>query len=342
MTERLVVQTVRDLPAERFGALGAGLLARMETDPQAEPVLLVAELTGDAVLLGRHQRSRSALETARVREAGVGIGRRLGGGRAIRAGKGTIGVVLAVPRPGSLLPAPVGADKVINRYVRGLNAGLTALGAGSGAHYFGRDFVSAESRQLGVVSLDGTSSGAAVFEAVVAIDRPLSLPDGFSGYPEHEDPRVGGPEAAALSSLWSRAHSFEEIAQAIAGGYVRLHGCELLWSEAATAGVDLLPPVDEDEAGFEESGVADVAIGFAEALVRHDGSTVTEARLRGDFLAPAFAVRELERDLAGCPLEFEAIGARVDGAFRRPGAAILGLKGLRVLAEAVLAAAGKL
>lgn len=333
--------TLAGCTPERFARIGAGLLAHMDERPDAVPQLVIAELAGDALLLGRHQRVSSALSRDAV--AGLELVRRLGGGRTVRAGAGTIGVLLAVPSTGALLPAPVGADKVINRYVRGLLAGLSLAAGESAVHYFGRDFLSAESRQLGVVSQDGTPRGAAIFEAVVGVERNLALDPALVCYPAHEDPRAAGPEPVALAALWKQAHSFAEIADRIVTGYTRVYGCEAVRSaEALPEGAAPAPAVSEDEAGWEESGVADVAIGFAEALVRHDGATVGEARIRGDFVAPAFAVRQLEAQLAGCPLTFEAVGARVDAAFRQPGAAVIGLRSLRVLADAVLAAAGKL
>ena len=333
---------VRDCAPERLARIGAGLLAQMDEAPGAAPRLVVAELAGDALVLGRHQRASSALALDAVAAAGLPIVRRAGGGRTVRAGAGTLGVLLAVPSIGALLPAAVGADKVINRYVRGLLAGLTSV-CGSGVHYFGRDFVSAEGRQVGVVSQDGTPGGAALFEAIVGVERSLALEPAWNGYPAHADPRAAGPEAVALAALAKQPHAFDEIAPRIADGYARVYGCDAVPSAAALPEGELPEPaVREDEAGWEESGVADVAIGFAEALVRHDGAAVTDARLRGDFIAPAFAVRALEARLAGCPLDFAAIGARVDAAFHQPGAAMIGLRSLRVLADAVLAAAGRL
>lgn len=369
---RLRFLTIRACSPERFVRLGAGLLALMVEDPHALPVLLVAELEGPSILLGRHQRFRSALDVEKVRGAGMPVHRRLGGGRAVLAPDRTLGIYLAMPRPGSLLPAPVGPDKLINRYIRGLNAGLTLAGAGTGAHYFGRDFISSESRQLGRVSQDGlppgvaigqgaagpgqdsspdssqqetavTGYGAVIFEALVAMEGVLALPGVLNGYPEPEDPRVDGPAPVALSELAAGGIDFETVAARIATGYERATSCEILPFEGVPPeGALVAPPVEEDEDGFEESGVADVAIGFAEALVRHDGEKILAVRFRGDFIAPAFVLRDLEEALVGCPLDFASIGPRVDQAFQRPGGMVLGLRSLRVLADAVLAAAGRL
>ena len=365
MAGDLHLRTLRGSDATRFGRVAAGLL--QEVEQSGTPTLLIAELAGEAILLGRHQRASSALSASAL--AGP-VARRAGGGRAIAAGAGRFGVALALPEAGALLSGPIGADKIINRYVRGLNAGLTACGAGAGAHYFGRDFVSAEGRQIGVVSQDGTPGGAVLFEAVVAIERSLSLPEGARGYPVHGDPRADGPPHGALAELWRGPRPFEEIADAIARGYERVYGVSVTEGEAAApapertaeAGAEraravpaeagaapiaesageLFPPVREEEAGFEESGVADIPIGFVEALMKADGDVLREVRLRGDFVAPAFVVQELEQSLTGRPLEFGALGAAVDEAFRRPGAAILGITRMRILPDAILAAAGRL
>ncbi len=339
VAEKLILQVVRGCDVARFGRIGTGLLRHVEA-PGAAPVLLVAELAGEAVSLGRHQRAPSAL--AQVEAAGLQVHRRIGGGRALLAGEGSIGVLLALPGAGALLAAGIGADKVINRYVRGLRAGLSLFAGGTPVGYFGRDFLSADGRQLAVVSQDGLPGGATIFEAVVGVERALPLPAALAGYPVHEDPRVAGAEGVALASLWQEPHDFSAIAEGIAGSYAQAHGCELVRSgEAPPEGDEPGPAVREDEAGWEESGVADVAIGFAEALVRHEGGVVRAVRFRGDFIAPAFVLRDLEAALVGVPLDFGAIGARVDEAFRRQGATVLGLRSLRVLADAVLAAAGQ-
>ncbi len=326
----------------RFARIGAGLLRHVEED--RIPRLVIARLEGDGILLGRHQRAASALGLPKVREAGLSVVRRLGGGRAVRAGEGRIGVYLALPRIGTFLPAPASADKLINRYIRGLNVGLTFAGAGKGAHYFGRDFVSAESRQIAVVSQDGLPSGAAVFEAVVAVGRRLGLEPELRGYPEHGDPRADGPPHACLSDLWKSPHDFDAIAAAIAEGYQRSYGCELVdaGDGASLEEADFSPAAVEEEMGLEESGVADIPIGFAEALVREAGDRIAEARLRGDFIAPAFAIRSIEEAMVGEPFVFEVLGKLIDESFRQPGAAVLGITRMRVLPDAILAAAGRL
>jgi lipoate-protein ligase A len=315
--------------------IGAGLLKQASADPTLAPTLVVAEFESEAIALGRFQRLESALEISRVE--GIELLRRNSGGRAIRIGPGALGLLLSVPDPTAFLGAPVPPDKVINRFVRGLLAGLTRCGAPGGAHYFGRDFVSVQSKQVAVVGQDG-SSRAALFEAFVALEQTLALPAGFNGYPAHADPRAQGPEHVSLQVLRGKPVSFEAVAAAIVDGYASHHRCELSPIDSAEMPESALDAAVEDEAGFSDSGVAEIPIGFLEALVQAQADKVQQARIRGDFIAPAFAIRELEKSLCDCPLSFSELGKRVDAAFHLPGACVIGVQELRIFAEAVLAA----
>jgi hypothetical protein len=331
---RLLVANLPPVDPARFARLARGLLQR----PAGEPALLLAPLTGAAVLLGRHQRRASALREEAVARAGLPVIRRAGGGRALLAGEGVLGVVAAAPPGAALFPGPFAVDKVTNRYVRGLLAGLRAAGA-RGAAWFGRDFVSSASRRVALLAQEGTAEGGTGLEAWVAVSRDLALPEGLSAYPAHGDPRAAGPPPDTVSAQAGRALDPAEVAAAVAAGYAAAAGLEAAPFEGPLPEAPDLP-TGEDEAGFTASGVADVPCGFVEALVRAGGGAVLEARLRGDLTAPAFAWEALERSLAGCPLRYPELGRRVDEAFRRPGAFVHGLADLAVLAEAVLAAAG--
>jgi hypothetical protein len=348
---RLLVVRVPECTVGRFSRLEQGLLAGGgDRDPAAapggqlapgarDPVLLLASLAGDGLFLGRHQRARSALHLAQARGGGLDLSRRAGGGRAVAAGGGTLGLFLWVPPGAALLPAGTGVDKVVNRLVRGLLAGLRAEGARDAA-YFGRDFVSSQGRRVAAVSQEGTEGGGVAFEAVVAVGRSLALPPGLGRYPPHADPRAEGPPPATVAEIAGAPRGAAAVGEAIARGYAEGLGCELVDPGPQGLGEpgDALP-VEEDETGLSESGLAEVPIGFVEALVRLEGNRLVEARLRGDFQAPSFAVAGLERSLAGAAPTFAAVGRRVDEAFDRPGAFLRGLDARRTLADAVLAAA---
>jgi hypothetical protein len=328
------VARIPECDPARFVRIEAGLLRH----GWPKPLLVLAALAEPALLLGRHQRARSAVDVDGARARGLRVVRRAGGGRSLLVGEGVLATFLFVPAADPLTPAGTPADRLLNRHVRGLLAGLRAAGARSAA-YLGRDFVSAEGRQLALVSQEGTAAGAAAFEAFVAAARPLPVPHDLSRYPPHRDPRAGGPRPVRLGDLSGRATSFDELAAAIEGGYSAAHDREPVRASGRLPEAEP-PPALEEEDGFAESGLVEVPIGFAEALVRHGGGRVARARLRGDFVAPAFVIEGLEADLDGAPLAFAELGRRVDAAFRRPGAFMHGVRELRVLADAVLAAAG--
>jgi hypothetical protein len=330
----LRVVTARGVTPERLARWGTGLLAQ----DLGSATLVLAELAETCVLLGRHQRAASALDREAVAARGWRVLRRLGGGKSIVVTPGTIAVLLAVP-PGSGLGVSFGADRAINRHVRGL---LRGLGGGlGGAFYFGRDFVSADKRQVAIVSQDGAPGGGTLlFEAFVAREAVLALPAELSRYPQHGDGRAGGPAHTSLAEL-GRGRDFEDVAQAIARGYAQTTGAGLqaTGDDALDDDADgsLVPPVVEDDEGWAWSGIADVPIGFLEAQVQHEGGRVRAARLRGDFIAPAFAVRHLEASLAGCMLDFASVAPLVDAALALPGATIVGVTHLRIVADAFVA-----
>ncbi len=315
----LRVIVVKGCPAEHFGRLAPSLLAQ----DVGAPALLLAELADAAVLLGRHQRAASTIDLEGARARGLGVARRAGGGKAIAVAPGTLGVLLVVP-PGGW-PERLDAPKVLNRCVRGLLKGLAG-----GAAYFGRDFVAQRAHQVATVSQEGAPGGTLLFEALVATAAPLALPPGLSRAPVHDDPRAPGPPHATAATT----------AEALIAGWARALEAELLReADAPEPGEALDPPIVEDEEGFVTSGPVQVPIGFLEAWVRRDGDRIGAVRLRGDFIAPAFAVASLETALAGKRFDLPEIGPIIDAAFQRRGATIIGLRELRVIADAILACA---
>ena len=316
----------------RFLRVEAGLLAR----GHGEPVLVVASFATPVVLLGRHQRAAAAVDPAAVRAHGVPLLRRAGGGRSLFAAKGTVGVFLYTP-PGEVLVAPAfPADRITNRYVRGLLSALRSMGAERAA-YFGRDFVSADKRQLAVVSQEATAAGALAFEAFVPMEQPLALPVALARGASHSDTRAGGPPAASLSEFSGGPVAFDALAAALAEGWGKLSGRE----PTPLAGVlpeEALPPAEEDEVGLSGSGPVEIPIGFLEVLTGVSAGGLVGPRLRGEFIAPAETVRALELALEGAPLDEVEIGRRVDAAFHGPGAFLHGVRELGTVALAVMAA----
>ncbi len=200
--------------------------------------------------------------------------------------------------------------------------------------------MSAEGRQLAVVSQESTAEGALAFEAIVAVERPLPVPHALSRYPAHCDPRASGPPPTSLVELLppgAGAPAFERLAAALEGGWSAAHEREVA-DVAGPLPEAPLPPAEEDEAGLTPGGLAELPIGFVEALAAVAGGKLVSPRLRGDFIAPAHVVAALETSLEGVAVDLAEVGPRVDAAFHRPGAFLHGVRELRALADAILVA----
>lgn len=328
----LQVARFPDCDPARFLRVEAGLLAR----GRGEPVLVVATFANPVILLGRHQRASAVVDVAAVRSRGLPLLRRAGGGRCLFAASGTAGVFLYTP-PGEVLVAPVfPADRITNRYVRGLLSALRKMGAERAA-YFGRDFVSADKRQLAIVSQEATMAGALAFEAFIPMEQSLALPVAMSRGSSHSDTRAGGPPAAFLSEFSGGPIAFETLAVALAEGWGKLSGRECT-PFAGTLPEGDLPPAEEDEVGLSGSGPVEIPIGFLEVLTGVAAGRIVGPRLRGEFISPAETVRALELALEGAPLDEIEIGRRVDAAFHGPGAFLHGVRELGTVAMAVMAA----
>jgi lipoate-protein ligase A len=314
----------------RFVRVEAGLLSR----GHPAPILVIAELAAPALLLGRHQRAASTVDLPAARGLGLAPLRRAGGGRALLAGEGVVGLFLHTPPGAPLAAAPFPPDRTTNRYVRGLLAALRGLGARQAA-WFGRDFVSVGGRQLAVVAQEATPDGAVALEAFLSISRPLGPPPGVLRARPHSDPRAGGPASVTLAELSGRTPGFDEVAEALMKGWGGADGPEPVEGDLPEAD---LPPAEEDEAGLSTSGPVEIPIGFLEALSAAAAGRLVGPRLRGDFIAPAATLASLEAALDGAPLDAAEVGRRVNEAFHEPGAFLQGVKDLGALAQAVLAA----
>lgn len=302
----------------RFTRVEAGLLAR----GWPRPLLVLAGLGEPALLVGRHQRASSALDLALAREHGLPVTRRAGGGRNVVVGDGILAVFLYAPPSDPLLPGGVPADRLLPRHLRGLVAGLRASGA-RGAAYFGRDLVSADGGQLALVAQEGTRAGGVAIEALVSLARPMPVPDAFTRYPAARDARAAGPRPVTLDDLRRSPAAFDAVAGAIEQGYLAAHDREAVRAEGLLPEAEP-PPVEEEEEGLAESGLVEVPIGFVEALAAPAGGVLHRVRIRGDLLAPSFAVLELEAELEGARADRAELLVRVDAAFRRTGAFLHG------------------
>jgi len=276
---------------------------------------------GEVVSIGRWQ-----LAPASAADAGVTLVRRHSGGRAAAFGTGFVGVTLVLPTRGALVDsaAPLRPEQVMNRYVRGILAGLERHGVP--ALYPGRDTITAGRRQLGVVAFTETRTGAVLVEAILAnAGDPNALPRLL----DRADP--GGvvrttmlqpSDTTSIAAEKGGAPSLAAFADLIASGYAeRLDGVpasrtltddELarVRDLAATVGDAWLttrrprPDLDRRASAATMLGALDVHLAVADGRIR-------DACISGDIIAADDTVPALEAALRGCAADRAAVETAV-------------------------------
>lgn len=283
--------------------------------PGSTPVLLVHAHPGRALSLGRYHPWRGPAE-----RAGITAWRRLTGGRVLGSGEGWAGLFIIAPYPGALLAerdAAITAERVMNRYVRGLLSALKALGID--ASYPGRDAITARGREIAACSFEVNAAGAILFEAFIAVNRGMEevVHDLQRFDPDGELPsRIYGPDSASkLVRELDRDIGFDELAQAIVAGYASSFG------EASRRSLSAVERAQAEyrgaaleAAGWLQSLVADprcaasarigAQLGTIEARLglAGDGS-IERFQLLGDFIANSPALGRLESELRGNSLD---------------------------------------
>jgi lipoate-protein ligase A len=304
---------------------------------EARPLVLVYAMAGRMVSLGRYHLYEGPAE-----RAGIVAWRRLTGGRVVGSGEGWFGFALVLPKRTALLAerdAHLRPEQMINRYVRGLLKALRALGLD--CFYPGRDAVTVKRREIAMCSLEGDASGATLFEAAVGVTSGMEQvvhdlerfdPDGLIGCPMY------GPDTAStLARELGREVGFDEFCERIASGYAELMGgvrrrellpAEVTRAERRAAALEssrwLCAPAP-DPALTAVSRAAS-QLGWVQVRLRlGPGGLVERLQLSGDFIANSGAVRALESELVGRPLDSASVSAAVMKTLADEGNFILGM-----------------
>jgi hypothetical protein len=317
---RLLVRRGDGLPSRLLAALSRGALDR----PLRAPAELVVAVPSDhAVLLGAFQRAVEVVGSP------AEAAHRGSGGAAAQVGAGTVWLQLALARTDALVPCD--APRLLNRYVRPLLRSLTRSGAT--ARWFGRDWVSVETRPAALVAFaHDAGTGRALVEAVVAVATPFEV--------DKERASFRGAAPTTLGEITGRVDP-HAVADAVAAAYAAAY-------EGAPDAYDpgaLLEggPGEPDGADARErrdppwQATREEAIGLVGAGRDREG----RLRIGGELMASRDAVLALEASLAALPAGadlVDAVGRAVDETLGSPPAATFGLRSLVTVRDVIVEA----
>jgi lipoate-protein ligase A len=311
-------------------------------------VLRVYAFPGDVLAAGRWHLAPTA-----ATDLGEAFVRRLTGGRALALGEGYLGISLLLPHRSALVaedPFALAPFQVPNRYVRGVMRALKQLGLP--AFYPGRDLVTVNRRPIAAVSFETDEEGRLLFEAIVAVERPLSavaqLLDRWDTAGVIKGDLLALEGGTSLREEIGETPSVEELGGLVRDAFAEQFGVAiaaeplsaleaqavnaLATRESRTWNTERRPRPDLTLAG--SSGIQ---TGVLEAhFALEQGRFLKDVCLAGDFIADSPAVASLEYRLRLCPAERGAIARVVDGVFSDPAHYMLGVGPLRVVADTIV------
>jgi hypothetical protein len=343
MTREVRLLRVGKVPARReLATVAAVMRAVADARDRGRPfsALVLAELSGNTEALGRWQVAGEASPLL------ASFVRRWTGGHGTVYGDGILSVCAVLPDPGAWLdePGPLPADRVLNRYSRGLLRGISRLGVQ--AAYPGRDFLTVSRKNAAYLSAERDAHGVLLVQGVIAVETEHTL--------ELEPPLGAGlppvPPPTTLAEELDDADVCSHVQTAIAEGYAAQFRLDLVeWpTDAAAAELapdeDALVPVLEPDGG-EESRLArgdevEIPIGTLEAFARVGAKGRLErVRLAGDWIADSAGVAGIEAALAGARPERAELAKLVAPIVGDPAHLFIGIDSPDCIVDAVLRAA---
>lgn len=286
----------------------------------ADARLAIGSPSDEAVVLGAFQRSSELGDHADARAL-----RRGSGGGAARVGPGTVWLQLSLARPDALVACT--SDKLLNRYVRPLLRALTRE-AGAPVSYFGRDWISAAHRPVGLVGLGHeAATNRALFEAIVAVSASLEVGD---------RPSLLGKAPTTLGAIAGRALDPRRVVDAVIDAYRTVATGDIAASSAVG---------DDDACDAREAREAAWAATREEAIGTIGAGRDASGRLRvgGELMVSRDALARLEALVAALPADASAddVGRAVDEALGSGGAITFGVRSLASIRDAIVEARGR-
>jgi lipoate-protein ligase A len=350
MSELLVAIEDGLTPQESLGASHYLMEALSRGRTDGSPWLLISRPKGSALVLGRYQDQRSAIDFKASKERDLPVVRRLSGGTTSLLSESQIHIALAV----SMEEQPIECEprQFLQKYGAVVVKGLVELGLR--ARYFGQDLISIKERPAGLLSFELDGKGAALLEAILAVSRP-TLPDSeLVGYPTTVREN---PSADAFTTLEQEGSeiSFSRIVQGLKTASAAT--LDMIAKERSLTPLEkervrsLLRKVQVDEPKSGQvppylrrfrSRAIEESIGFVEATVGvTQGRFLKDVSIHGDFMADSGGIADLEQRLRMCPIKRRQVALIIDDVLGAPDHVILGIRRLGSILEAIMDAAKK-
>jgi hypothetical protein len=277
--------------------LALPLLALAERDQL--PWITASVVSGPAVVLGAAQRAGRVVDLQACAAAGVSLLRRSTAGTAVYIGRRAIVWTLALPHVASIVEDAT-PRTLLNRNVRGFLKGLSRRGVL--AHYFGREWVSANRRPVAVLGFEATPSGATVIEYIAGVDAPPSLPPSLCTEEERSIDRWLGKVPVSLGEIFDDeplaiAQRVMDAMTKQATSCVDAPAVEANSAKQITRDDDPIPP------GFLPCPARRAPIGWIDTgVMRSTG----RRWIGGDVIVPAYVLRAISEgitDVGNTPIE---------------------------------------
>jgi len=306
------VLRLEGVPASRLAAKSRHAL---DSALRLPAELTIATLSDEAIVLGALQR---ASELTGGGEASLPLLRRGSCGAEVRVGPGSLWIQLALERSDTLVACE--PSRLLNRYVRPVLRALTRNGAL--AHYFDRDWISVAKRPVGLVAFaHDAGTRRALVEVIIAASTPFAT---------RVRPSYLGKPAATLTELGIDV-DLTRLGDAIVEAHADTYGRALVELPRDAPGEADAPIATEDLRSEPAWAVTrDEAIGVIGAGRDRKG----RLRVGGELMASRDAIATLEREIAEAAGDGARLDRAVDG-LAAPGVALLGVRDLRVVREAI-------
>lgn len=365
-----VRRTARSIPSRRqlsCAPMQARFLTQFSTDPNDSvatdrfllayatasrtPCLRVSSFPNDVVLLGRYHAPDGLGDVPDVTTV-----RRLTGGRVFPAGEGFIQFSLTLPHRAFLLshdPHAIAPFQVLNRYARGVMAGLKARGIE--VFYPGRDLLTVRRRAIGWLSFVTATDGALLCEGGLFVRRDARA---LAPMLDRADPRgtvfsrlFAPEEVTTLEEVIGAAPAFDQLAETLKNGFARQYDIEFIERPLdADERAAITRTVDRTEPRVAAVGYqlrldlpweATASTPLGQLRIRFSltpGRAIQEIRFSGDLIADPAGIDALEHGLVGCPLEQRALWQSIDETFLDPDHYLIGAGKLEDLPDVILRA----